>query len=124
MKQQVQTSIKLCRLNRQIWDYTCTCIRARPCFFTPYISTILFIYFQPNYKKIASSCNIWRNYDDIDDSWDSVAHILNFFGNDWGNFSQVAGPGNFNDPDMVRLLIYNNLRHTMVKWIFCCMRPV
>jgi hypothetical protein len=57
--------------------------------------------FQPDYKKIASYCNIWRNYADIQDSWDSVRGIIEFYGNDTGNFSLVAGPGNYNDPDMV-----------------------
>ena len=27
--------------------------------------------------------------------------IINFYGNDNGSFSAVAGPGHFNDPDMV-----------------------
>ena len=56
---------------------------------------------QPDYKKIAATCNIWRNYNDIQDSWDSVRAIIDFYGDDLGNFSQVAGPGNFNDPDEV-----------------------
>ena len=64
-----------------------------------------YINFQPDYQKIAASCNIWRNYADIQDSWDSVRGIIDFYGNDTGNFSGVAGPGNFNDPDMVCLLI-------------------
>ncbi|BFZ24206.1 hypothetical protein BsWGS_27245 [Bradybaena similaris] len=55
----------------------------------------------PDYPRIANYCNIWRNFDDIDDSWDSVQGIIDFYGNDKGNFSGVAGPGNFNDPDMI-----------------------
>ncbi|KAK6976707.1 alpha-N-acetylgalactosaminidase [Biomphalaria glabrata] len=55
----------------------------------------------PDYPRIAEFCNIWRNYDDIDDSWDSVKSIIQFYGDDKGNFSSVAGPGNFNDPDMI-----------------------
>jgi hypothetical protein len=58
--------------------------------------------FQPDYIKIAKYCNIWRNYADIGDSWDSVRGIIDFYGKDQGNFSKVAGPGQFNDPDMVR----------------------
>ena len=65
------------------------------------IFTNAFLILQPDYKKIAANCNIWRNYADIQDSWDSVRGILEFYGNDTGNFSMVAGPGNFNDPDMV-----------------------
>jgi len=53
------------------------------------------------YPRIAQYCNIWRNCGDISDSWDSVSAIINFYGNDKWNFSKVAGPGNFNDPDMI-----------------------
>jgi len=60
---------------------------------------------QPDYVKIAKYCNIWRNYDDIDDSWDSVHGIIEFYRDDKTNFSEVAAPGSFNDPDMVSLLV-------------------
>lgn len=74
----------------------------------------------PDYEKIAATCNIWRNYADIQDSWDSVKGILDFYGNDTGNFSQVAGPGNFNDPDMLIIgdysLSYDQERVQMALW--------
>ncbi|XP_067663987.1 alpha-N-acetylgalactosaminidase-like isoform X2 [Haliotis asinina] len=54
---------------------------------------------QPNYQAIRENCNIWRNYNDIQDSWDSVLSIINFYGQNKGNFAAVAGPGGFNDPD-------------------------
>lgn len=57
---------------------------------------------QPDYKSIAKNCNIWRNYGDIGDSWESVRDIINWYGDDKTHFAEVAGPGNFNDPDMVR----------------------
>ena len=57
--------------------------------------------FQPDYVAQAAECNLARNYYDIDDSWDSVKSIINFYGDDDGNFSSVAGPGYFNDPDEV-----------------------
>ena len=57
---------------------------------------------QVPYARIAEYCNIWRNFDDISDSWDSVVSIIDYYGNDKWNFSKYAGPGNFNDPDMVR----------------------
>jgi len=56
---------------------------------------------QPDYVKIAQYCNIWRNFDDIDDSWDSVNGIITFYGDDKTGFAEVAAPGSFNDPDMV-----------------------
>ncbi|XP_046575089.1 LOW QUALITY PROTEIN: alpha-N-acetylgalactosaminidase-like [Haliotis rubra] len=53
----------------------------------------------PDYQAIKENCNIWRNYKDIQDSWDSVLDIINYYGKNEGNFSEVAAPGGFNDPD-------------------------
>jgi hypothetical protein len=33
---------------------------------------------QPNYLRIAKYCNLWRNYDDIDDSFSSVNGIVDW----------------------------------------------
>jgi hypothetical protein len=63
---------------------------------------------QPPYKDIAKSCNLWRNWADIDDSWESVTSIIQWFAKDQGNFTMVAGPGNWNDPDMVSRLACNH----------------
>lgn len=74
----------------------------------------------PDYKAIADNCNIWRNYADIQDSWDSVADIIQFYGNDTGSFSKFAGPGHFNDPDMIIVgdysLSYDQQRVQMALW--------
>ena len=55
----------------------------------------------PNYKSIAEHCNLWRNYDDIYDSWSSVLGIIDYYGEDKDGFGQFAGPGQWNDPDML-----------------------
>nr|XP_042896359.1 alpha-N-acetylgalactosaminidase-like [Parasteatoda tepidariorum] len=60
---------------------------------------------KPNFTQIAKYCNIWRNYDDVNDSWQSVLSILNFFIKNQDEHAAIAGPGQFNDPDM--LLIGN-----------------
>ena len=64
-------------------------------------------FIQPNYKAQAQACNVARNFDDIDDSWDSLKSVIDFFGRNEGNFSSVAGPGYFNDPDEASNLICN-----------------
>ena len=56
---------------------------------------------QPNYKSIISSCNIWRNFDDIQDSWQSVASVIDYYGDNQDTIIPNAGPGHWNDPDMV-----------------------
>lgn len=58
-------------------------------------------YFQPDYAAVAKYCNAWRVYGDIYDAYQSIMSVVNYFGDDSGNFSSVAGPGNFNDGDMV-----------------------
>eukprot|EP01083_Nonionella_stella_P016196 45299_1 len=55
---------------------------------------------------IAQYCNLWRNYGDIGDSWDSVKNIMQYWQRNYSNYSNdaflhVAGPGNWNDPDMI-----------------------
>ena len=49
----------------------------------------------PNYKAIAENCNLWRNWDDIDDSWDSVLSIIDYYGNlnTSSQFAPFGGPG-------------------------------
>jgi len=55
----------------------------------------------PDYKSIAEHCNLWRNFDDISDSWESVLRIMDYYGEDKDGFGAVAGPGRWNDPDML-----------------------
>ena len=49
------------------------------------------------YQMMAQYCNMWRNYDDIQSEWLSVAGIINFWGEangvDYNNFVNVARPG-------------------------------
>ncbi|CAF1205779.1 unnamed protein product [Rotaria sordida] len=56
---------------------------------------------KPNYTAIAQTCNLWRNWDDIDDSWESVYTILQWFGDNQDRLSPFHGPGHWNDPDMI-----------------------
>ncbi|KAM9577701.1 alpha-galactosidase A [Trichechus inunguis] len=58
-------------------------------------------FYKPNYTEIRQYCNHWRNFGDIFDSWQSIKGIL-----DWTSYNQdtivdVAGPGGWNDPDML-----------------------
>ena len=56
---------------------------------------------QANYTAVAETCNTFRVYGDIWDSYESIRSITNWYGDDEGNFSLVAGPGSWNDADMV-----------------------
>jgi len=63
--------------------------------------------FNSDWKTIRHYCNYYRNWDDIQDSWDSVASIIETWGQERNVFVQNAGPGGpgigntWNDPDMI-----------------------
>ncbi|KAK3733255.1 hypothetical protein QZH41_011098, partial [Actinostola sp. cb2023] len=54
---------------------------------------------QPDYQRIAKYCNLWRNYNDIQDSWDSVTTIVEYYAKQQDVLIAAAGPGHWNDPD-------------------------
>ncbi|XP_052277678.1 alpha-galactosidase A-like isoform X2 [Dreissena polymorpha] len=54
---------------------------------------------QTKYKLVAQHCNMWRNFVDIRDDWSYVYNTIDFYGNNTYGFREVAGPGNWNDPD-------------------------
>lgn len=54
-----------------------------------------------NWSLIVSNCNLWRMYDDIQDDWNSVVSIINFMFDQQDLLQPMAGPGHWNDPDMV-----------------------
>lgn len=65
---------------------------------------------QVNYTLLGQICNLWRNYGDIQDSWDSVLNIVDWFFNNQDVLQPAAGPGQWNDPDMVRSLFTGKLK--------------
>ncbi|XP_035682064.1 alpha-N-acetylgalactosaminidase-like isoform X3 [Branchiostoma floridae] len=73
-----------------------------------------------DYSVLAKHCNAWRNYDDIQDSWDSVTHIIDWFGDNQDVLAPVAGPGHWNDPDMLIVgdysLSYEESKAQMAMW--------
>lgn len=56
---------------------------------------------QPDYHAISQTCHLWRNYGDIQDSWESVTSIIDYYGDNQDTLIPLAGPGHWNDPDMV-----------------------
>ncbi|XP_075040705.1 alpha-galactosidase A [Mixophyes fleayi] len=54
-----------------------------------------------NYSEVAQYCNLWRNFDDIEDSWTSVKYVIDFTSALQDELVPVAGPGAWNDPDML-----------------------
>ena len=59
---------------------------------------------RPELHILAETCNLWRNYGDIDDSEASVRSILEYWAQPKNSpLVQVAGPGHWNDPDMLNV---------------------
>ncbi|KAH9373294.1 hypothetical protein HPB48_005039 [Haemaphysalis longicornis] len=56
---------------------------------------------QPNYKLIGQHCNLWRNYMDIADTWQSVENVIDYYAANQNALTAAAAPGRWNDPDMV-----------------------
>ncbi|KAL1502109.1 hypothetical protein ABEB36_007302 [Hypothenemus hampei] len=54
-----------------------------------------------NYSMAVEYCNLWRNYGDIDDQWADVRDIATWFADNQKFLRQYAGPGHWNDPDML-----------------------
>lgn len=64
--------------------------------------------FQPDYAAVRKTCNMWRNYNDIDDSWQSVSGIIDYYAENNFNMSSYAGPGGWNDPDEVCVILISD----------------
>nr|XP_042906106.1 alpha-N-acetylgalactosaminidase isoform X2 [Parasteatoda tepidariorum] len=74
----------------------------------------------PDYSSIAKHCNLWRNYNDIEDSWASVLSIIDFYAAHQDELIAAAGPGHWNDPDMIIGgnfgLSYEEARSQLALW--------
>ncbi|KAM9124909.1 alpha-N-acetylgalactosaminidase-like isoform 2-T2 [Pangshura tecta] len=73
-----------------------------------------------NYTVLGEICNLWRNFGDIQDSWQSVLNIIEWYGNNQDKLQPAAGPGGWNDPDMLIIgnfgLSYEQSKVQMALW--------
>ncbi|XP_058854898.1 alpha-galactosidase A-like [Acipenser ruthenus] len=56
---------------------------------------------QPNYTAVRHYCNSWRNFADIYDSWSSIKSTIDWAADHQEIIVPAAGPGGWNDPDML-----------------------
>ena len=54
--------------------------------------------FQPDYEVLKKTCNLWRNWVDIEDSYESVNLIGDYFIQNQDRLIPHAGPGHWHDP--------------------------
>lgn len=55
----------------------------------------------PDYKSISKNCNLWRNYFDVNYTWENIYNIVNFEATVQDIVTNVSGPGAWTDPDML-----------------------
>jgi len=58
---------------------------------------------KPYEAMVSAHCNLWRNWKDITSSWTRMNAIIEHFGQYSQYLSTVAGPGHWNDLDMLLL---------------------
>jgi len=56
---------------------------------------------QPNFTLAQESCNAWRYYEDIEDSWQSVLSIIDYSIQMQATIVKYHGPGHWFDPDQL-----------------------
>lgn len=56
-----------------------------------------------NWSMLPPACNIWRNWNDIRAEWGSIKGIINKWGDMTETWAPIAGPGHWNDPDMLMI---------------------
>lgn len=73
-----------------------------------------------NYSLLAEICNLWRNWGDIQDSYRSMTSIMKWFSDNQDRIGPYAGPGHWNDPDMLLIgnygLSYEQSKTQMAIW--------
>jgi hypothetical protein len=87
----------------------------------------------PNYTAIREHFNLWRNFYDVQDNWNNIRGIIDYYGDDKDGFLEFGGPGGWNDPDMLVIgnfgLSYDQSKAQMALWVIfaapllMCLRP-
>ncbi|CAB0010582.1 unnamed protein product [Nesidiocoris tenuis] len=74
----------------------------------------------PNYTAVAENCNLWRNFNDVQDSWQSIVAITNYYASKQDLLARYHGPGHWNDADMLIVgnfgLSYEQAKTQMALW--------
>lgn len=73
-----------------------------------------------DWERVGKNCNLWRMLEDVQDSWQSILNIIKSYRTYHLLFASLAGPGKWNDPDMLLLgnygLSHNQERVQMGMW--------
>ncbi|KAK4884295.1 hypothetical protein RN001_000566 [Aquatica leii] len=73
-----------------------------------------------DYKYLGEICNLWRSYEDVQDSYESVSDIIDWYKKNQDRLRQYGGVGHWNDPDMLIIgnygLSYEQSKTQMALW--------
>ncbi|XP_033646280.1 alpha-N-acetylgalactosaminidase-like [Asterias rubens] len=74
----------------------------------------------PNFTEIGEYCNSVRDFEDMQDSWDKVLFILDWFASMQDILANASGPGRYNDADFLIIgdftLSYEQAQSQMALW--------
>lgn len=75
---------------------------------------------KPNYTIAQQACNVWRYYEDVEDSWMSILNIVDFTLKVQLDILKYHGPGHWFDPDQLIIgnfaLSLDQARAQMALW--------
>jgi len=72
----------------------------------------LFQYFHnpriaPNYDAVTKTCNLFRNFGDVYDSWDDILNIIDFYAKNQDLFSKYNGINKYKKTEEFQKIILN-----------------
>ncbi|OWA51840.1 Alpha-N-acetylgalactosaminidase [Hypsibius exemplaris] len=70
--------------------------------------------------NISNTCNLWRGYGDVQDDYNSLVDIAEWYAENQDVLIPIAGPGRWNDPDMLIIgdfeLSFDQQKTQMALW--------
>lgn len=81
---------------------------------------MMYAHATPNYNLAGDKCNVWRYYDDIEDSWSSIINTIDYTVKHQRTIVRYHGPGRWFDPDQLVIgnfgLSWPQQRAQMALW--------
>lgn len=81
---------------------------------------MMYAHAEPDYNLASKSCNVWRYYDDIEDSWASIINTIDYTVKHQYTIVRYHGPGRWFDPDQLVIgnfgLSWAQQRAQMALW--------
>lgn len=60
----------------------------------------------PDYDAIAKTCNLFRNFNDVYDSWDDILSIIDFYASNQDLFTKYNGIVEYFKVKILKLIVY------------------